>query len=313
MTKKPDLIITGPCMEHAHKRFEEHFATHHLWEAEDKDAFLACHQNTRFLAAAIHAPIDGPFMDRLPALEVISNYGVGVDAIDLQAAKDRGIRVTNTPDVLTDAVAEFTMGLLLATCRRIVDGDRFVRAGKWGTEKYPLTGELNGSTVGILGMGRIGKEIAQRCQAFKMRVVYHGRRKQAWLPYVYYSDLVEMARDVDWLISVVPGDTGTVGIVSRRVLEALGPNGGLVNVGRGTAVDEDAMLEMLQAGTLGAAGLDVFAKEPAMDRAFWELSNVVLAPHQASATHKTRTSMADLFVDNLIAHRDGRPLITPVV
>ena len=175
MTNEPDLIITGPCMAHAHKRFEEHFATHHLWEAKDKDAFLARHQNTRFLAAAIHAPIDGPFMDRLPALEVISNYGVGVDAIDLQAAKDRGIRVTNTPDVLTDAVAEFTMGLLLATCRRIVDGDRFVRAGKWGTEKYPLTGELNGATVGILGMGRIGKEIAQRCQAFKMRVVYHGQ------------------------------------------------------------------------------------------------------------------------------------------
>lgn len=313
MTQKPDLIITGPCMEHAHRRFDENFTTHNFWEADDKSAFIAQHQNTRFLAAASHAPIDGAFMDSLPALEVISNYGVGVDTIDLQAARARGIRVTNTPEVLTDAVAEFAMGLLLATCRRIVDGDRFVRDGKWEAEKYPLTGELNGATVGILGMGRIGKEIAQRCQAFRMRVVYHGRQKQKSQPFVYYSDLVEMARDVDWLIAVVPGDTGTVGIVSRDVLEALGPTGGLINVGRGTAVDEAAMLELLQTGGLGAAGLDVFAKEPKMDPAFWSLENVVLAPHQASATHKTRTAMADLFVDNLIAHRDGDPLITPVV
>ncbi len=308
-----DVILTGPTLPSAMEALDKEFRVHRMWEAADKDAFLTAHKATRFLAATYHGAIDGAMMDRLPALEVISNFGVGVDGIDLKAARARNIRVTNTPEVLNDAVAELAMALMLAVCRRVADADAYVRAGKWPAANYPLTAELTGKTVGILGLGRIGKEIARRCQAFKMQVVYHGRTKQQFEPFPFYADLAEMARDVDWIIAVVPGDTGTTGLVSRKVLEALGPQGGLVNLGRGSLVDEPAMLELLKSGKLGGAGLDVFAEEPKMSPEFWNLPNVVLSPHQGSATTKTRWAMGDLFVRNLVAHRDGNPLITPVV
>lgn len=308
-----DLILTGPTLQSAMDALEQEFRVHRMWEADDKDAFLEKHKSVRFLAATYSGSLDGAMMDRLPKLEVISNFGVGVDGIDLKAARARNIRVTNTPEVLTDAVAELALGLMLALCRRIVDADTYVRQGKWPDANYAFTGELTGATVGILGLGRIGKEIARRCQAFKMQVVYHGRTKQEFEPFPYYDNLVEMARDVDWLIAVVPGDTGTTGLVSRQVLEALGPDGAFVNLGRGSLADEDAMLELLKSGKLGGAALDVFAKEPKMSEEFWSLPNVVLSPHQGSATTKTRWAMGDLFVRNLIAHRDGDPLITPVV
>ena len=308
-----DLILTGPALQSAVDALEEEFNVHRLWQAEDRAAFLSEHAATRFVASSGHAKLDGAMMDALPALEIISNFGVGVDAIDLDAARSRNIRVTNTPEVLSDAVAELTLALMLSTCRRIVQADTHVRTGKWPDGGYPLTGELTGARVGILGLGRIGKEIARRCQAFRMEVVYHGRREQKYEPYPYYDNLVDMARDVDWLVAVVPGDTGTIGLVSREVLEALGPTGSFVNVGRGTLVDEAAMLELLKSGGLGGAGLDVFVEEPQMSPEFWELDNVVLSPHQGSATTKTRWAMGDLFVRNLLAHRDGNPLITPVV
>jgi lactate dehydrogenase-like 2-hydroxyacid dehydrogenase len=308
-----DLILTGPALPSAMEALEKEFRVHRYWEATDKTAFLKSQTNTRFVASSGHAKLDGAMMDQLPALEIISNFGVGVDAIDLKAARTRNIRVTNTPEVLNDAVAELALALMLATCRRIVDADAHVRSGKWPNGNYPLTGELTGGTVGILGLGRIGKEIARRCQAFKMQVVYHGRTKQRFEPFPYYDNLIDMARDVDWLVAVVPGDTGTIGLVSREVLEALGPTGAFVNVGRGTLVDEPAMLDLLKSGKLGAAGLDVFAEEPKMSPEFWDLPNVVLSPHQGSATTKTRWAMGDLFVRNLLAHRDGNPLITPVV
>ena len=308
-----DVILTGPALPSAIEALDKEFRVHRYWEAPDKAAFLAGHKATRFVASSGHATLDGAMMDQLPALEVISNFGVGVDAIDLTAARARNIRVTNTPEVLNDAVAELALGLMLASCRRIVDADTHVRAGKWPDGGYPLTGELTGATVGILGLGRIGKEIARRCQAFKMQVVYHGRTKQRFEPFPFYDNLVDMARDVDWLVAVVPGDTGTIGLVSREVLEALGPTGTFVNVGRGSLVDEPAMLELLKSGGLGAAGLDVFDEEPKMSPEFWQLPNVVLSPHQGSATTKTRWAMGDLFVRNLLAHRDGNPLISPVV
>jgi lactate dehydrogenase-like 2-hydroxyacid dehydrogenase len=308
-----DLIQTGPCLPSAREALLKAFKVHDLWEVADRGPFFGAHSGTRFLASTGHARIDAAFMDRLPALELISNFGVGVDAIDLQAARARNIRVTNTPDVLNDAVAELTLSLMLALCRRIVAADTYVRGGKWPAGNYPLTGELTGATVGILGLGRIGKEIANRCQAFKMQVVYHGRREQRFQPYPYYADLIEMAKAVDWLVCVVPGDTGTKGLISRQVLEALGPEGAIVNVGRGPLIDEAAMLELLQSGGLGGAALDVFENEPAMDPAFWSLDNVVLSPHQGSATTKTRWAMGDLMVRNLIAQRDCNPLITPVV
>lgn len=308
-----DLILTGPALASAVEALEKEFNVHAMWQAADRNAFLARHRATRFVAVSGHATLDGNMMDALPALEIISNFGVGVDTIDLDAARARNIRVTNTPEVLTDAVAELTLALMLATCRRVVAADTHVRSGNWLKGGFPLTAELSGAKVGILGLGRIGKEIARRCQAFKMQVVYHGRHEQRFEPFPYYANLVEMARDVDWLVAVVPGDTGTVGLVSREVLEALGPKGAFVNVGRGSLVDEGAMLDLLKSGGLGAAGLDVFVDEPAMSPEFWELDNVVLSPHQGSATTKTRWAMGDLFVRNLLAHRDGNPLITPIV
>ena len=308
-----DLILTGPALASAVEALEANFAVHRLWQADDRAAFLQAHRDTRFIASTFAGRIDAALMDALPNLEVIANFGVGVDAIDLDAARQRGIRVTNTPDVLTDAVAELTFALMLALCRRVVAADRHIRAGRWPDGGVPLTAELTGKTLGILGLGRIGKEIARRAQAFRMQVVYHGRTEQRFEPYPFFADLTGMAAACDWLVCVVPGDTGTEGLIDRRVLQALGPEGCLVNVGRGRSVDETALLDLLRSGDLGGAALDVFADEPRMDPALWELENVVLAPHIGSATEKTRWQMGDLMVRNLLAQRDGRPLLTPVV
>ncbi|MFT7593620.1 MAG: lactate dehydrogenase-like 2-hydroxyacid dehydrogenase [Paracoccaceae bacterium] len=308
-----DLVVVGPMIPSVMRSVAENFRVHRFWEADDKPAFLQKTQDTRFLATDGHRGCSAATMDALPNLEIIACYGVGTDAIDLDAAKQRGIRVTNTPGVLSDAVAELAMGLMLTLCRRINDADRFIRDGKWLNGGYPLTGELTGATIGILGLGRIGKEIARRAQGFKMQVVYHGRTKQPFEPYPFYENLEEMARDVDWLVSVVPGGESTTGLVNRQVLQALGPKGAVVNLGRGSLIDEGAMIELLQSGELGGAALDVFEKEPAMSEALWSMPNVVLSPHQASATEKTRWAMGDLVVRNLRAHQAGAPAITPVV
>lgn len=308
-----DLILTGPALPSAVAALHAEFNVHPFWQAEDKAKFLKAHAKTRFVAASGHAKLGAALMDQLPGLEIISNFGVGVDNIDLTAAKARNIRVTNTPDVLSDAVAELTMGLMLASCRQMVRADAFARQGAWTEGPFPLTSELTGATVGILGLGRIGKEIARRCQAFKMQVVYHGRRAQPFEPYRFYASLVEMAADCDWLVAVVPGDTGTEGLVSRDVLAALGPQGTFVNLGRGSLVDEPAMIALLQSGELGGAALDVFSGEPHVAPALCALDNVILSPHNGSATTKTRWAMGDLFVRNLVAHRDGMPLISPVI
>jgi lactate dehydrogenase-like 2-hydroxyacid dehydrogenase len=291
----------------------ERFTVHKLHEAKDKDALIA-EVAPRIRAIATMGSADAALIGKLPALEIISSFGVGYDGVDVGAAKARKVRVTNTPNVLNDAVAEITIGLMISLARRIPQGDRFVRDGTWVSGPgHGLFAELTGRTVGILGLGRIGKEIAARAQAMKMRVVYHGRTKQDREPYVYYSSLTDMARDSDWLVLIAPGGKATNGIVSREVLEALGPQGFLVNVARGTLVDEAAMVEMLQSGKLGGAALDVFEKEPAVPEALFALDNVVLSPHQGSATHETRRMMGDLVVRNLDAHFAGEPLISPVV
>lgn len=260
-----------------------------------------------------HHGVPPDAMAALPGLAMVASYGVGYDGIDVAACKARGIRVSNTPDVLNDAVAELAVGLMHALVRRIPQADAFVRAGRWRGGTFPLTAELTGAHVGILGLGRIGKEIARRLQASKMRVSYHGRHAQPHEPYVYYPDLVAMARDVDWLVAVAPGDASTRGIVSREVLAALGPRGSFVNVGRGSVVDEPAMVELLVAGRLGGAALDVFADEPNVPEALLGLPNVVLSPHQGSATEKTRAAMGELVVRNLAAFFAGEPLPSPVV
>jgi lactate dehydrogenase-like 2-hydroxyacid dehydrogenase len=210
-------------------------------------------------------------------------------------------------------VAEITIGLMISLARRIPQGDQFVRQGKWPGNNFGLFSELTGKTVGILGLGRIGKEIATRAQAMKMRVVYYGRHQQSSVPYIYYNNLEDMARDSDWLVIIAPGGKGTEGIVSRKVLEALGPKGMLVNVARGTLIDEPAMVELLQNGGLGGAALDVFEKEPQVPEALLGLDNVVLSPHQGSATNQTRDAMGALLVANLEKHFAGEPLISAVV
>ncbi len=306
-----EILQTHKLHDRCEKALAERFTVHKLHTAADKDALIR--EIGGRVRAVAGGSVSAELMEKLPKLEIIANFGVGYDSVDTKAAKARNIRVTNTPNVLNDAVAELTIGMMIALARRIPQADQFVRQGKWAKVGYRLQSELTGKTVGILGLGRIGKEIATRCQAMKMRVVYHGRKKQADEPYVFYDNLIDMARDSDWLVIIAPGGKGTEKIVSREVLEALGPEGFIVNVARGTLIDEAAMLKMLKDWKIAGAALDVFEKEPAMDPAFWELENVVLSPHQGSATHQTRDKMGDLVVANLVAHFDGEPLLSAVV
>ena len=289
----------------------ERYTVHKLHEQADKQGYLA--EVAPRIRAHAGSGVQADLIAKLPKLEIIAGFGVGTDNIDLKAAKSAGVRVTNTPDVLNDAVAELTIGLMVALARRIPQGDRFVRSGKWPNGNLGLFTELTGKTVGILGLGRIGKEIATRAQAMKMRVVYHGRKRQENVPYIYYDSLLDMARDSDWLVLIAPGGKGTDRIVSRAVLEALGPKGMLVNVARGTLVDEPALVELLANGRLGGAAIDVFENEPQVPAALFALDNVVLSPHQGSATHQTRDAMGATLVANLDAHFAGEPLISPVV
>ncbi len=290
---------------------EQQFTVHRLFEAADPKAMLA--EIGPRIRAIAGGNVSAGLMDSLPQLEIIANFGVGYDSIDTQAARKRNIRVTNTPNVLNDAVAEITIGLMIALARRIPQADRFVRDGKWMQSSFPLLSELNGKTVGILGLGRIGKEIAVRAQAMKMRVLYYGRHRQLTEPYVFYDNLADMARDADWLVIIAPGGKATDKLVSRQVLEALGPRGMIVNMARGTLIDEAAMVEMLASGALGGAALDVFENEPSVPQALIALDNVVLSPHQGSATVETRYAMGALVVDNLVAYFAGDPLLSPVV
>lgn len=306
-----EILQTGPLLASCEKALAERFTVHKLHDMADQEAWLAA--NGARIRGHAGAGVGKALMDKLPNLEIIAGFGVGYDSIDIAVAQARNIRVTNTPDVLNDAVAELTIGLMIALARRIPQGDQFVRRGKWLSGGFGLFSELTGKTVGILGLGRIGKEIATRAQAMKMRVVYHGRRQQPNVPYIYYDALEDMARDSDWLVIIAPGGKGTDGIVSREVLEALGPQGMLVNIARGTLVDEPAMIELLQNGGLGGAALDVFIDEPKVPEALVGLDNVVLSPHQGSATVQTRDAMGALLVANLERYFAGEPLISPVV
>jgi lactate dehydrogenase-like 2-hydroxyacid dehydrogenase len=306
-----EILQTGPLLASCEQALTEKYTVHKLHEQADKAAWLMA--NGARIRAHAGSGVQADLMDALPNLEIISSFGVGYDNIDTASAKAKNIRVTNTPDVLNDAVAELTIGLMIALARRLPQGDQFVRNGNWLKGGMGLFSELTGKTVGILGLGRIGKEIAVRCQAMKMRVVYYGRNQQENIPYPYYDQLEAMARDVDWLVVIAPGGKATNGIVSRQVLEALGPHGNLVNVARGTLVDEDALVDLLENKRLGGAALDVFVEEPEVPAQLLTLNNVVLSPHQGSATHQTRDAMGALLVANLDRHFAGAPLISPVV
>ena len=309
---KPEVLLMGPMYPPTMESLDGTFTVHRLWQAPDRDAFLAA-MAERVTAAASTAfrGMDAATMAKLPRLKVISHFGVGVDSVDVAAATARGVTVTNTPDVLTDDVADLTLGLLIATVRRMCEGDRFVRAGQWPKGPLPLTDTLQKKTLGIVGMGRIGRAIARRAEAFNLQVAYQGPNRKVDLAYRHYTDPVALAKDVDFLVAACPGGDATRGLVSRAVLEALGPQGVLVNISRGSVVDEAALVELLQAGKLGGAGLDVFVDEPRVPEALFALEHVVLQPHVGSATHPTRRAMGQLVVDNLAAFFAGKPLVTP--
>lgn len=310
---KPDIVLTVPIYATAVEQLDQAFTVHRLWQAKHRSAFFAeIKDRVRGIATGAF-PVNAELLDELPKTEIIATQSVGVDHIDLGAAKKRGIAVANTPDVLTEDVADIGMSLVLAVARRIVVGDRYVRSGQWLKGNMPLATKVGGATMGILGLGRIGLAIAKRAEAFGMKIVYYGPREKPGIPYRRYPSLVEMAKSVDYLMVSCPGGPATRNLVNAEVLAALGAKGVVVNIARGSVIDEPAMVRALQDGKLGGAGLDVFADEPRVPEPLLAMENVVLLPHIGSATHATRGAMGQLVVDNLKAHFAGKPLLTPVV
>ena len=308
------LLLMANNLEEYLGSLEARFTIHRWDLVEDRDALMRdVGDKIRVVGTNGHVGCSATMMDRLPNLELIGCFGVGYDAIDVEAARQRRIAITNTPDVLSDAVAELALGLMIALARQIPQSDRYMRDGRWHKGDYPLTSELSGKTAGIVGLGRIGKELARRLQVMKMRVVYHGRSEQPHQPYDFYSDIRSMASDVDWLVLCLPGNSDSHNIVSADVLAALGDRGCLVNIARGSVVDEEALCRAIVDGTIGGAALDVFANEPSIPSALLDADNVVLSPHASSGTTKTRRAMGELVIDNICAHLDGRPLLTRVV
>ena len=286
---------------------------HRLWLEPNPDLWLAeWGPRIRAIAAAGHIRADEAYMRRFRSLEIISSFGVGYDHIDAKAAARLGIMVTNTPGVLDDEVADTALGLMLMAVRQLPQAERYLRAGNWANGAYPLTPSLRDRTVGIVGLGRIGKAIATRVIAFGLDIVYHGRNPQAGVGYRYYPSLVEMAKASDILIIVAPGGPSTRHIVNAEVLEALGPDGVLINIARGSLVDESALIEALRTGKILAAGLDVYDNEPNVPAELIALPNAVLLPHVGSASVKTRQAMAECVAENILAWADDKPPLTPV-
>ena len=313
---KPGLLNTGPMMPLIEEGIEKAFAVHRLHQAADRDALLRSIANdVHAICTGSHTGVktDAALIGRFPNLKVIGNFGVGYDTIDMTEAARRGIVITNTPDVLTEEVADTTLGLLIATVRELYDAEKWLRDGRWPKEgDYRLTGSLRDRKVGIAGFGRIGKAVARRIEAFGLPVSYFGRNPQPGVRNRHYSDLLAMARDVDTLILVIPGGPATANLVDAQVLEALGPRGILINMARGSVVDEAALIAALRSRTILRAGLDVYLGEPSINPAFLTLDNVTLLPHVGSASNHTREAMGQLVVDNLAAYAAGKPPKTPV-
>jgi lactate dehydrogenase-like 2-hydroxyacid dehydrogenase len=310
---KQELLITGPIYPPTLAELEKTYNAHRLWTAPDRNALLASlADRLTAVASSNSGGLDAATIAKLPKLGVIAHFGVGYDTVDVNAAKARKIPVTNTPDVLTEEVADLAIALLLATVRRVPQGDRYVREGKWLKGAMPLTESLQGKTLGIIGMGRIGRAIAKRAEAFNLKLVYQGPNKKKDLSWAYFADPVALAKEADLVIAACPGGEATRGLVSRAVIDAMGPKAAFVNIARGSVVDEPALIEALREGRLGSAGLDVFADEPRVPEALIGMDNVVLQPHVASATHQTRQAMGQLVIDNLAAFFAGKPLVTPV-
>jgi lactate dehydrogenase-like 2-hydroxyacid dehydrogenase len=311
---KADVVMFGPKPIIEEALTKAGHALHRAFAATDQNAFItAIAPKVRAIAAvAGHGPVDGALMARFPKLEIVSSFGVGYDHIDAKWAGGHGIVVTNTPDVLNEEVADTALGLLLCTVRHLPQAERYLRAGNWPKHgDYQLTPSLRDRTVGIVGMGRIGKAIARRLDAMKVTVIYHSRRP-ADAPYKHYPNLVEMAREADVLLVITPGGAATRNLINAEVLDALGPDGILINMARGSVVDEPALINALQNKKILSAGLDVYANEPSVPRELMEMENVVLLPHVGSASHATRRAMDQLVADNIISWFAGQGPLTPV-
>lgn len=306
-----EVLLLSPLYEPTQQALERAHTCHRIWEAPDRAARLAQLSHIEVAVSQSGVGIDAATLDALPALKLVANFGVGVDTYDLADCRRRGVTVTNTPDVLTDEVADLAVGLMLATVRQIPAGDRFVRAGNWLRGPLPLTRTLRGKRIGVVGLGRIGQAIARRCRAFDCEVGYYGPRRKADFDYPYFDDVVALGEWADIMIAACPGGPETHHLISRDALTALGPDGLFVNIARGSVVDQEALVALLIAGELGGAGLDVFDNEPRVPQALIDLQHVVLLPHVGSASVHTRTAMGQLVVDNVQAFVDGKPLLTP--
>ena len=314
-SEKADILLLGPPRPLVVDALSAAANVHKLAETKDRNALFAeLAQRVRAMAVCGPVePINEALMSRFPCLEIVSSFGVGYDHVDAKWAGAHGVTVTNTPDVLNEEVADTALGLLLCTVREFPQAERYLRAGKWVEKSYPLTkATLRDRKVGMVGMGRIGKAIARRLDAFGVPVVYHARNPQAGVAYRHYPSLLDMARDVDTLMVIVPGGVSTQNMINAAVFDALGPNGILINMARGSVVDEPALIQALRDRKIMSAGLDVFVKEPNVPKELIEMENVVLFPHLGSASVATRRAMDQLMVDNLLAWAAGKPPLTPV-
>jgi lactate dehydrogenase-like 2-hydroxyacid dehydrogenase len=314
-SEKIDLLVHGPNKPIVDNGFSDQFVLHHFETTHDLERLTPeVAAKVRGMAITYNTVRgDAKTLARFPKLEIVSAFGVGYDHVDAAYARDHNIMVTNTPDVLTEEVADIAMGLLIATLREFIKADRYLRSGLWQTQQFPLSvGSLRDRKVGMVGMGRIGQAIARRLEASKVPVVYHSRKPADGVSHKHYPDLIEMAKAVDTLIVIVPGGAGTAKMVNADVMKALGPRGVIINVARGTVVDEQALVAALKSGTILAAGLDVFEKEPNVPDELRAMQNVVLLPHIGSASVVTRNAMDQLVVDNLKAWFAGKPALTPV-
>lgn len=310
---KPRILQNGRLMASLESALAERYDLHPLWREADPKRFLAAHGGAFVgLATSARFGADRALIDALPALEVIANFGVGVDTIDLDAARERGIAVSNTPDVLTDCVADLAFGLLIDVARRLSAADRFVRRGDWLKGQFPLAVRVSGKKLGVVGLGRIGAAIARRAGGFDMRVRYHNRNPVAGSPYEHEASLPALASWADFLVIACSGGAATKHLVSRAVIDALGPRGFLINIARGSVLDEEALVDALLGDRIGGAALDVFEDEPNVPPALIALDSVVLLPHIASATNETRQAMADCVLANLASWFDSDRLVTPV-
>ena len=314
-SEKIDLLIYGPSKPIVENGFSDQFVLHSFETRHDLERLSATVAGKIRGAAVTYNSVRGDkaTLSLFPKLEIVSGFGVGYDHIDAEYARVHNIVVTNTPDVLTEEVADIAMGLLIATLREFVKADRYLRSGLWRTQNFPLSvGSLRDRKVGMVGMGRIGQAIGRRLDAACVPVVYHSRNPAAGVSYRHYPDLIEMAKAVDTLVVIIPGGAATAELINADVLKALGPRGVVINVARGSVVDEPALIAALKSGTILAAGLDVFANEPNVPDELRAMQNVVLLPHIGSASVVTRNAMDQLMVDNLKAWFAGKPPLTPV-